>query len=217
MLVLVLLWQVAALTAESRFFPTPVSVAGHVVDLTLHGHLVQDFAKTVVRALAGFVVAMVFGGALGFLLGRVRMADQLFGPWVVVGLNMPAVVIAVICYIWLGLSEFALVLAVVINKTPLVVTTIREGVRSFLPDYDELATVFRMPPLRRLRLGLARALSVNPRLLLLDEPFVSLDRTMVRDLQNLFLSLFDSGRPTVILVSHDPEDAARLADRVGQA
>ena len=149
---LVLLWQAAALTAASRFFPTPVSVAGHVVDLTLHGHLVQDFAKTVVRALAGFVVAMVLGGALGLLLGRVRMADQLFGPWVTVGLNMPAVVIAVICYIWLGLSEFALVLAVVINKMPLVVTTIREGVRSFLPDYDELATVFRMPPLRRLRL-----------------------------------------------------------------
>lgn len=64
------------------------------------------------------------------------------------------------------------------------------------------------------RLGLARALSVNPRLLLLDEPFVSLDRAMVRDLQNLFLSLFNSGKPTVILVSHDPEDAARLADRV---
>ena len=64
------------------------------------------------------------------------------------------------------------------------------------------------------RLGLARALSVNPRLLLLDEPFVSLDRAMVRDLQNLFLTLFNSGRPTVILVSHDPEDAARLADRV---
>ena len=64
------------------------------------------------------------------------------------------------------------------------------------------------------RLGLARALSVNPRLLLLDEPFVSLDRAIVRDLQNLFLTLFKSGRPTVILVSHDSEDAARLADRV---
>ena len=149
---LVLLWQGAAVMAASRFFPSPVTVAAQVVDLTLHGHLVQDFAKTVVRAFAGFVVAMVFGGALGLLLGRVRVADQLFGPWVVVGLNMPAVVIAIICYIWLGLSEFALVLAVVINKTPLVVTTIREGVRSFLPDYDELATVFRMPPLRRLRL-----------------------------------------------------------------
>lgn len=63
------------------------------------------------------------------------------------------------------------------------------------------------------RLALARALSVNPGLLLLDEPFVSLDRTMVRELQALFLTAFGAGSPTVLLVSHDPEDAAHLADR----
>lgn len=63
------------------------------------------------------------------------------------------------------------------------------------------------------RLGLARALSVNPRLLLLDEPFVSLDRAVVRDLQALFRQVVASHRPTVLLVSHDPEDAALLADR----
>lgn len=64
------------------------------------------------------------------------------------------------------------------------------------------------------RLALARALSVNPGLLLLDEPFVSLDRAIVRELQALFLTTFSAGSPTVLLVSHDPEDAARLADRV---
>jgi NitT/TauT family transport system ATP-binding protein/sulfonate transport system ATP-binding protein len=63
------------------------------------------------------------------------------------------------------------------------------------------------------RLGLARALSVNPRLLLLDEPFVSLDRAVVRDLQALFRQVVADLRPTVLLVSHDPEDAALLADR----
>ena len=63
------------------------------------------------------------------------------------------------------------------------------------------------------RLALARALSVHPRLLLLDEPFVSLDRAMVRDLQTLFLKVFSDFEPTVVMVSHDPEDAARMADR----
>lgn len=63
------------------------------------------------------------------------------------------------------------------------------------------------------RLALARALSVNPDLLLLDEPFVSLDRRLVRNLQSLFLKVFAEGAPTVVLVSHDPEDAARMADR----
>lgn len=63
------------------------------------------------------------------------------------------------------------------------------------------------------RLALARALAVDPGLLLLDEPFVSLDRAMVRDLQTLFLKVFSDGKPTVVMVSHDPEDAARIADR----
>ncbi len=63
------------------------------------------------------------------------------------------------------------------------------------------------------RLGLARALLVNPKLLLLDEPFVSLDRAVVRDLQALVQGLIARNQATAVLVSHDPEDAARLAHR----
>lgn len=64
------------------------------------------------------------------------------------------------------------------------------------------------------RLGLARALLVNPQLLLLDEPFVSLDRAVVRDLQTLVSGLIARSHATAVLVSHDPQDAARLAHRV---
>jgi ABC-type nitrate/sulfonate/bicarbonate transport system ATPase subunit len=63
------------------------------------------------------------------------------------------------------------------------------------------------------RLGLARALAVGSGLLLLDEPFVSLDRAVVEDLRRLFRRVAGEGHLTIILVSHDPEDAAELADR----
>jgi ABC-type nitrate/sulfonate/bicarbonate transport system ATPase subunit len=63
------------------------------------------------------------------------------------------------------------------------------------------------------RVSLARAIAARPHLLLLDEPFVSLDSTLVGDMRDLLASLLATSSATTLLVSHTPEDAARLADR----
>lgn len=64
------------------------------------------------------------------------------------------------------------------------------------------------------RVALARALAVSSRLLLLDEPFVSIDRKLASELQALVAGVVEQLGPTVLLVTHDPQDAAVLADRV---
>lgn len=114
------------------------------------GRLVSDLGKTLTRAFIAFFIAMGLGTAIGIAVGRSRLLDRLFASWLVIGLNLPAIVIAIMLYIWLGLTEFALILAVVLNKVPLVITTIREGVRSFSADYDELARAYRFTFWRRL-------------------------------------------------------------------
>ena len=135
-----------------RLFPTPLGVAGEMWMLATEGQLLLDMTKTLLRASVAFAVAMALGTALGILLGRRIWLDRLFSGWLLVGLNLPAIVVAIIFYIWLGLTETALVTAVIINKLPLVITTVREGVRSLSPDYDELSSALRLSAMRRLRL-----------------------------------------------------------------
>lgn len=64
------------------------------------------------------------------------------------------------------------------------------------------------------RVALARALAANPQILLLDEPFSSLDESLRQEMRNLVLSLHRELGITTILVTHDPKEALMISDRI---
>jgi ABC-type nitrate/sulfonate/bicarbonate transport system ATPase subunit len=64
------------------------------------------------------------------------------------------------------------------------------------------------------RLGLARAFACRPDLLLMDEPFVSLDEARASEMMALFEGLRARHGTATLLVTHDPREAERLADRI---
>ena len=64
------------------------------------------------------------------------------------------------------------------------------------------------------RVALARAFAVAPDLLLMDEPFVSLDEPTAERLRGLLLEIWQARPTTVLFVTHDTREAVRLADRV---
>jgi nitrate ABC transporter ATP-binding subunit len=64
------------------------------------------------------------------------------------------------------------------------------------------------------RVGIARALALEPRLLLLDEPFSLLDALTRMELQDELMALWEATRRTVLMVTHDVDEALLLADRI---
>jgi sulfonate transport system ATP-binding protein len=64
------------------------------------------------------------------------------------------------------------------------------------------------------RVSIARAFVLRPKLLLLDEPFSALDAFTRQDLHADLLRLWAEGRPTIVIVTHDVEEAVTLADTI---
>jgi NitT/TauT family transport system permease protein len=142
-LVLLAAWWLGADLADSRLFPGPVMVARSLLAEIRDGSLLVHLGISLARVGVSFTIAMIIGAALGIVLGSSRNLDRWFHPWLVILLNIPALVIIILTYVWLGLTEAALLVAVAINKIPSVAVTLREGTRALDRDYAEVAQVYR--------------------------------------------------------------------------
>jgi len=128
---LLLVWSCLALWLDDRSLPAPWAVATSLGQEFRSGELFFHLGMTLLRVM--------------------KQADRLIDPWLILLLNIPALVIIVLAYIWFGLNEVAAVGAVALNKIPNVIVTLREGARSLERQYDEMAAVYRFSQWKRLR------------------------------------------------------------------
>lgn len=64
------------------------------------------------------------------------------------------------------------------------------------------------------RVGIARAIALKPKVLLLDEPFGRLDSLTRMELQDVILGIFDREQITTVMITHDPDEAVFMSDRI---
>ena len=64
------------------------------------------------------------------------------------------------------------------------------------------------------RIAMARAFAPNPNILLLDEPFISIDKKISNSLRKLLIQLWRKNKPIIVFVTHDLDEAIELADRI---
>src|SRR5262245_22085537 len=110
--------------AGARLLSDPQALALAIVDEARSGSLAFNLGATLARVAVAFIIAMTLGSVIGLIMGRSRIADRLGDPWLIVLLNLPALVIIVLAYVWAGLTETA---AIAGGRTVLV---LRSGSRS---------------------------------------------------------------------------------------
>ena len=147
----VLAWQLVATAWHHHSLPPPAAVLSVVRDQLGSGDLLRHMGATFARVVVGFGVAMAVGVALGLWMGARPRVDRWLDGLLIVALNVPALVIIILCYVWLGLGELAAVTAVALNKIPMVVVATREGARAVDAQLMAVAQVYRLSRWRTLR------------------------------------------------------------------
>src|SRR5258706_10513710 len=138
-------WWAASLMAGEQMLPAPATVLGAIVVEARSGALFFNLGVTLARVALAFVLAMTLGAAIGYLMGRVRLANRLGDPWLILLLNLPALVVIVLAYVWAGLTEVAAIVAIAVNKLPTAIVTVRGGTRALDAALDEMVAVFAIP------------------------------------------------------------------------
>jgi len=137
-------WQILAVLISSDTFPSCIDVFKSLYFHLLEGELLFHLFITLGRVLIAFIIAMSIGVFFGILMGNYKKLDSLLDTLLIIGLNIPALVTIIICYIWFGLTDTAALLAVIINKVPTVIVTVREGARTVDQKYMQIAQVYKV-------------------------------------------------------------------------
>lgn len=194
-IVLIVLWEVAAVGADSLWFPPPSEIAARMHELWLSGGFPSIFTPAVAtdvlpslgRMLAGWALAGVVGVAFGIAIGRSRVLSQTVEPTVHFLRSTPGPALLPIFLILLGTdSTMRVALIAFASMWPILLNTI-DGVRAVDPTQLETARVFGIPRWSRITrivlpsampkifAGLTIALAVSLTLMVVSELSVATD------------------------------------------
>ncbi len=138
------LWQISSYFMQVDLLPGPSDVMIKILEESENNELFFHTAITLKRVVLSFIIAMLIGTVFGIYMGRNSRLNAFLDDWLILGLNVPALVIIILCYVWFGLNEVAAILAVSLNKIPMVAVIMREGARSIERDYIDVAKFYKI-------------------------------------------------------------------------
>lgn len=150
-LCLLIVWQGSVLLFSPPLLPSPLAVLLRMQTEWTNADMAFHLGQTLARVGIAFSISMVAGSVIGLLMGQSKIIDQWLDGPLTLFLNVPALVSIILCFMWFGLNEFSAILAVVLNKTPNVAVTLREGARAIDQQLMAVARAYQLSQYRRLR------------------------------------------------------------------
>jgi NitT/TauT family transport system permease protein len=148
---LMAVWQGFAMLLDVPDLPSLTQTLQALYYHTHEGDLINNVLITLARVLISFILAMLIGSIFGIAMGSKAWFNNISESLLIILLNIPALVVIILSYIWIGLVEAAAILAVVINKVPTVAVMLREGARTTDTKLAQVAKVYQLSWYRFMR------------------------------------------------------------------
>jgi NitT/TauT family transport system permease protein len=139
---LLLVWKAVSLFFLPTFLPSPLDLVARIASLFSAASAYLILAKTLERVFVGLLLAMLFGCALGLIMGLRRSVGSFFDGWVMVLLTFPSISWAFLAVLWFGLSDIAPIFTIVLIVLPYVAMNIWEGAKALDKELTDMGTTF---------------------------------------------------------------------------
>ena len=140
----ILVWWLLSLLMPANLLPGPVVSSITLAKDFAQGDVLPHLAITLLRVVGGLALAMLIGVPVGILMGINHRAEKVLDIWVMVGLTVPSLCYAIICFILIGLNELATVVAIGLTAAPSIAINLWEGVKTIDFKLVQMARIFEV-------------------------------------------------------------------------
>ena len=140
------IWTWGSSQFSGTVLPTPKTVALEMWSIVASGRFFSNFGWSLLKTVLGFVVAVLFGAPIGYLMGRSRYWRAFFHDGVTVSGTIPGLTYAVMALIIFGISMEGPVLAVALVSMPYIAINVAEGIRGVDQDLIKMSHAFGRSP-----------------------------------------------------------------------
>lgn len=148
---LIIVWAIFSNMLTDSVLPSPFLTIKTMISDLGGGDMLPALGITLLRVLEAFVCTLVLGTVFGCLLGLSKVFNGLFGYWVVIATSIPPLVIIIVVFLGMGLSEASGVVAAVLTTIFTIIQNIEQGVKSIDKKLIEMGKTFHASKLLMIR------------------------------------------------------------------